>query len=288
MLTVYSHDIVHAAMKRVRWPVGSHEHHSHGTARFNAMRLPSRRRSLHITLHAYKIESDTDLQSETSRVSAAEKMAEYNKKMAERMGWIDNPYEYRPERGLYYHYIQEDVLCGSQPRSVDDIELLRLENVATLLTLQQEKDLEYWGVDFSELEEAASDSDIEYVRVEAVDFDGDSLRRVLPRAVATLEKARLQSGRVYVHCTAGLGRSPAVIIASLFWLYDIDLDEAYEYVTSIRPCGPNKDAIRGATFDLLDDRQWHEFQHLPDDAFKYLSSDDRRRIRENLGLPPAC
>lgn len=33
------------------------------------------------------------------------------------------------------------------------------------------------------------------------------------------------NARVYVHCTAGLGRAPAVIIAYLFWFKDMGLDE---------------------------------------------------------------
>lgn len=31
--------------------------------------------------------------------------------------------------------------------------------------------------------------------------------------------------RVYVHCTAGLGRAPAVCIAYMFWFEDMGLDE---------------------------------------------------------------
>ena len=30
-----------------------------------------------------------------------------------------------------------------------------------------------------------------------------------------------------------------------------NVDRAYDSLTSIRPCGPNKDAIRGATADVL-------------------------------------
>lgn len=36
-------------------------------------------------------------------------------------------------------------------------------------------------------------------------------------AVRALEDARASGAKVYVHCTAGLGRSPAVAIASLYW-----------------------------------------------------------------------
>jgi len=60
--------------------------------------------------------------------------------------------------------------------------------------------------------------------LQAVDFDPDSLRSQLPKAVSALEWAILQcKGRVYVHCTAGLGRAPAVAIAYMFWFEDMDV-----------------------------------------------------------------
>lgn len=77
----------------------------------------------------------------------------------------------------------------------------------------------------------------------------------------TRHAARTESNcrRVYVHCTAGLGRAPAVCIAWLYWYGPyLSLGEAYKHLTDIRPCGPNRDAIRGATYDILDDR-WADF-----------------------------
>ena len=100
--------------------------------------------------------------------------------------------------------------------------------------------------------------------------------------MAALERARRQHGRVYVHCTAGLGRSPAVAIAALYWFTDMDLDTAYMYLTGIRPCGPNKDAIRGATYDLLAGGRWEGFSQLPADAYSSISDDERELSRERL------
>lgn len=68
-----------------------------------------------------------------------------------------------------------------------------------------------------------------------------------------LEAARATGRKVYVHCTAGLGRSPAVAIAALFWFTHLQLDEAYAFLTGIRPCGPNKDAIRGGELGWVRD-----------------------------------
>lgn len=84
----------------------------------------------------------------------------------------------------------------------------------------------------------------------------------------------------------------------------MQLDEAYAFLTAIRPCGPKRDAIRGATYDVLacnsacgsnnaasanhhhhhnghhhNDGQggadFHAFDSLPPDAFARLSDGDR-------------
>lgn len=85
-----------------------------------------------------------------------------------------------------------------------------------------------------------------------VDFNADSLRQGLPHAVAAMDKAIRRGHIVYCHCTAGMGRSPGVAIAYLYWCHQFEnLDDAYDYLTSRRPCGPKKEAIRGATMDML-------------------------------------
>lgn len=62
------------------------------------------------------------------------------------------------------------------------------------------------------------------LQIQATDFDPDSLRSQLPKAVSSLEWAISKGkGRVYVHCTAGLGRAPAVAIAYLFWFCNMDV-----------------------------------------------------------------
>lgn len=54
------------------------------------------------------------------------------------MGWEDrNPYEYHPERGLYYHEVARNLICGSQPHTREDIEHLRYkESVTNIVNLQ--------------------------------------------------------------------------------------------------------------------------------------------------------
>lgn len=54
------------------------------------------------------------------------------------MGWDHlNPYEYHPERGLYYHEVFPNLLCGSQPQTPGDIEQLHSqERVTNIVNLQ--------------------------------------------------------------------------------------------------------------------------------------------------------
>ena len=58
--------------------------------------------------------------------------------MTMRMGWEGrNPYEYDFDRGVYFHEVDHNLLCGSQPRHAADIELLRDEGVTAIVNLQQ-------------------------------------------------------------------------------------------------------------------------------------------------------
>lgn len=195
-----------------------------------------------------------------------------------------NPYEYHHDLGMNYTVITDKLIVGSQPQRPEDIDYLKEENVGHILCLQQDKDIDYWGIDFLSITERCKRVGLNHMRKPARDFDPDSVRNSLPKAVSLLEWAASEErGRVYVHCTAGLGRAPAVAIAYLFWFCNMNLNEAYGLLTSKRPCGPNKSAIRGATFDLAKDEPWKEpFESLPEVAFHDIADWERRLIQERV------
>ncbi|GLC45903.1 hypothetical protein PLESTM_001799700 [Pleodorina starrii] len=237
----------------------------------------------------------------------------YNRNMQRQMGWSHlNPLEYHFDRGLYYHEILPNLICGCQPRNSADVDILaETEGVTHILNLQQDKDMHYWGVQLEEIRRACAKHSINHMRRPARDFDPHSLRRTIPGAVHTLAQALNSNGRVYVHCTAGLGRAPAVCIAYLYWFTSRQLDEAYSFLTDIRPCGPKRDAIRGATYDVLactncctgssngngtghngghhhhhnnnnGAADFNAFDSLPHDAFASLSDDDRFALQYRI------
>lgn len=220
--------------------------------------------------------------SSTAGAQGSTRMDDYNTAMKRMMR---NPYEYHHDLGMNYAVISENLIVGSQPQKPEDIDHLKdEEQVAYILCLQQDKDIEYWGIDFQSILNRCKELGIQHIRRPAVDFDPDSLRSQLPKAVSAIEWAISQGkGRVYVHCTAGLGRAPAVAIAYMFWFENMDLNAAYKKLTSIRPCGPSKRAIRAATYDLAkNDPSKEPFENLPEHAFEGIADWERKLIQNRV------
>ncbi|KAL5974736.1 hypothetical protein ACLOJK_031407 [Asimina triloba] len=140
---------------------------------------------------------------------------------------------------MNYTHITDNLIVGSQPQKPEDIDNLKQEeNVAYILNLQQDKDIEYWGIDFESIVKRCKEVGIRHMRRPARDFDPDSLRNGLPKAVSSLEWAISEgNGGVYVHCTAGLGRAPAVAIAYLFWFHDMDVSSSLKSLSSLEDIG---------------------------------------------------
>lgn len=89
----------------------------------------------------------------------------YNKMMHERMKWGDlDPYQYHPQRGLYWNEIVPGVICGTQPRSRDDVTALHAAGVTHILSLQTDSDLEYWNVNLGELRHRCNELGVKHIR----------------------------------------------------------------------------------------------------------------------------
>ena len=143
-----------------------------------------------------------------------------------------------------YHLIVPKLYVGSYPGSVDDIQLLKRQGEITgVLNLQTDDDMRHFELDWSSLVGHYTNFEIAVRRVPVRDFDPDNLRAKLPNCVSTLNELMQSNHTVYLHCSAGVGRSPTVAIAYLFWRCDWDLDRALAHVTQCRPCSPCMEAI---------------------------------------------
>ena len=81
------------------------------------------------------------------------------------------------------------------------------------------------------------------------DFNSEALRRRLPACVKTLKDLLDRDHLVYVHCNAGINRSPSTVVAYLHWIQGWPLEEALQHVLNCRACEPYVDAIQMATDD---------------------------------------
>ncbi|KAK6933471.1 AMP-activated protein kinase, glycogen-binding domain [Dillenia turbinata] len=197
------------------------------------------------------ISGSTPTAGMSSSDSKEEKSDVYSTNMTEAMGAV---LTYRHELGMSYNFIRPDLIVGSCLQKPEDVDKLRSVGVRTIFCLQQDPDLEYFGVDINAIREyAATFDDIQHIRAEiSRDFDAFDLRMRLPAVVSKLYKAINQNGGVtYIHCTAGLGRAPAVTLAYMFWVQGYKLGLAHDLLQSKRSCFPKIDAIKSATADIL-------------------------------------
>jgi hypothetical protein len=84
------------------------------------------------------------------------------------------------------------------------------------------------------------------------DFDIADQQRHLPRAVAALADLRARGHRVYVHCTAGLGRGPLTVLGYLTWIEGCTPEEAVRLILRGRPGAvPAWEAYHGSRQALI-------------------------------------
>ncbi len=137
---------------------------------------------------------------------------------------------------------------GSCPRTTADIDRLKTDyGVTAVLNLQTDEDNLHLGIPWHALESHYRVCRIEIRRCPVEDFNQEDLRRRLPACVGALHDLLRAGHVVYVHCTAGMNRSPTVIMAYLLWVERVTLDEAISQVVGQRYCDPSLWAIKMAT-----------------------------------------
>jgi protein-tyrosine phosphatase len=153
---------------------------------------------------------------------------------------------------MYYSQIFPDLYLGPCPRSPRDIDDLGQEaGITAVLNLQTDEDFRHWQIDWPPLLDQYLASSIIVRRVPVRDFDTVDLRDKLIGCVRALQELLAANHTVYLHCTAGVERSPSVAIAYLVWCRGMSLEGAASYVLKRHRCSPDLSAIRAATVDSL-------------------------------------
>ena len=154
---------------------------------------------------------------------------------------------------LNWGEVTSELVIGSCPMKPDDLErIAHSARVSAVLSLQHNDCLAWWGIDEAQMRSAGSRQGLAMVRCSMRDFDVADMRRCLPRAVAELAALRAQGHRIYVHCTAGLGRSPLTVLAYLVLVEGYSPEEAIRLIRAARPGAvPAWEAFHGCLEDLV-------------------------------------
>ena len=141
--------------------------------------------------------------------------------------------------------VLRELFVGSHPQTIDDIERLRRLAVTAVLNLQTDEDMASVGLVWQPLEEHYKTAALHLVRL-PVKEEQTEMAAKFSLCVSTLnELLSSENHTVYLHCTAGIARSPTVAIGHLHWSLGWEWDEAIARLKQVRgKCSPHLDALR--------------------------------------------
>lgn len=154
---------------------------------------------------------------------------------------------------LNWGQITDRIVIGTCPMTPGDLRRIHLEAGATgVLSLQHDDCLAYWGIRYGAMHRAGEALGLTMARCPIQDFDVEDLRKHLPAAVTLLSELLGHGLRVYVHCTAGMGRAPTVVLGYLSLVEAYPADDAIRIILKGRPeAVPAWEAYSGSLEDLV-------------------------------------
>lgn len=154
---------------------------------------------------------------------------------------------------LNWGQITANIAIGTCPMLPDDLRRIHSEaGVSGVLSLQHDDCLSYWGINYTMMYRTGTELGLLMKRCPIRDFDVPDIRRRLPAAISILSNMLSRRHRVYVHCTAGMGRAPAVVLGYLTLVDDCSPSEAIRLILEGCPDAvPAWEAYYGCREDLI-------------------------------------
>jgi protein-tyrosine phosphatase len=141
--------------------------------------------------------------------------------------------------------VQPHLSVGPYPSSLDDIRKLQSYNVKAVLNLQTDRDMKTRGVDWEKLKGDYKSMGIAAVNIPIVDMDWIDLQEKADYATQVLHRLIKQYETVFVHCTAGINRSPHVVLKYMCEYEKHDMMEAQSLLKKARRRSiPHNDTTR--------------------------------------------
>ena len=146
--------------------------------------------------------------------------------------------------GLEHFTDLDDVLAvGSYPHAPEHVQQLLASGVRAIVNLQSDADLKTRGVQWSILWQLYTRSSIAVARVPVIDFDRADLQRHLSEAVEAIQGFVSAGRKTYVHCNAGINRSPSAVIAWRVAHRGESVEAATEWLADQHSCAPYPEVL---------------------------------------------
>jgi len=135
------------------------------------------------------------------------------------------------------------LFLGAAPTSLNHFQSVRERGVDAILTLQTEAEAARQGLLPEVASRVASSLGMSMHRMPIPDLDPASLRRLIDNAVLLLDDLLGGGRHVFLHCAAGLNRSPTVAAAWIAWRRDLEAAAACLLVRQSHPSVPDVEAV---------------------------------------------
>ena len=143
----------------------------------------------------------------------------------------------------HFSNLDDHLAVGSYPHAPEHVGFLKGEGVSSVVNLQSDRDLGSLGVMWPIMWQFYVREGLQVTRVPVIDFDRKDLLRCLDDAVAAIAKSVGQGRKTYVHCSAGMNRSPTSIIAYLAAHRHMAMADAIAWVSERHRCIPYPDVL---------------------------------------------
>ena len=141
-------------------------------------------------------------------------------------------------------WVLPNLAVGSSPKLDEEFQELRALKITAVLSLQTDEDRGEGGIGAEKT--AVQTAGLIFSNIPIKDYNRADLRTCLPAGVAELERLLQQGQTVYVHCTAGVSRSPTVVLAYFQWCLGVEFLQALIYLHACRDCMPDTEVIHEA------------------------------------------
>ena len=129
----------------------------------------------------------------------------------------------------------ENIFVGTYLQNEEDFEIISKKGINAIINVQTDKDLEYRKIDINSLNKYANKYGIEMKRYPIEDFNKEELYNKIKGAADLLNELIKEGKTVYIHCTAGIGRSPSIVAIYLILYKNYSIRNAMILCKKSRP-----------------------------------------------------